>query len=400
MTSPKIDKHSARYWMWAAAFSIAALYIISTIPTPLYAIYRRQFDFPELVVTEIYAIYVVGNLAVLLFFGRLSDQIGRKPATLLGLGVMMLATLCFLAASSTAFLLVARVLTGLGAGLGASAVTAWIAELEPEHDRAHGAVVASGANLAGLMSGALLAGVLALTMPWPLRLSWIVYAVVLVILIVVMWCAPETMKTPVKSLKQLSLRPRIGVPKGIRLAFVAPAAMAFSAFALGGFYAALTPGILNKDLHQTNPLVTGCIVGGFFGTAALAATFTNALRGRRAIVFAMILLLLGLAVLVVAEEMNSMPCLIAATVITGSSMGLGYRSSLQVINKIAPADHRAELVASYLLVCYSANALPVIGVGLLSQAIGTSLAHYLFAAVLAVLASGACAIGLRYAPTN
>jgi hypothetical protein len=81
-------------------------------------------------------------------------------------------------------------------------------------------------------------------------------------------------------------------------------------------------------------------------------------------------------------------------------MGLGYRSSLQVINKIAPADHRAELVASYLLVCYSANALPVIGVGLLSQAIGTSLAHYIFAAVLAALASGACAIGLRYAPPN
>ena len=263
MTSSTTDKRSARHWMWAAAFAIAVLYIISTIPTPLYGIYRREFGFPELVVTEIYAIYVIGNLAVLLFFGRLSDQIGRKPATLLGLGVMLLATLCFLVATSTVFLLAARVLTGLAAGLGASAVTAWIAELEPHHDREHGAVVASGANLAGLMSGALLAGVLAAALPWPLHLSYIVYATVLIILIAVMQCAPETVEKPVRSLKRLSMRPRIGVPKGIRLAFVAPATIAFSAFAVGGFYAALAPGILNNDLHENSPLVTGCIVGGF-----------------------------------------------------------------------------------------------------------------------------------------
>ena len=398
MTSSTTDKRSARHWMWAAAFAIAVLYIISTIPTPLYGIYRREFGFPELVVTEIYAIYVIGNLAVLLFFGRLSDQIGRKPATLLGLGVMLLATLCFLVATSTVFLLAARVLTGLAAGLGASAVTAWIAELEPHHDREHGAVVASGANLAGLMSGALLAGVLATALPWPLHLSYIVYATVLIILIAVMRCAPETVEKPVRSLKRLSMRPRIGVPKGIRLAFVAPATIAFSAFALGGFYAALAPGILNNDLHENSPLVTGCIVGGFFGTAALAGTITNALRGRRAIVVALVLLLAGLGVLVIAETVRSMVCLIAATVVTGASMGLGYRSSLQVINKIAPADRRAELVAAYLLVCYSANALPVIGVGLLSLAIGASTAHYVFAVVLAALASGACVIGLRYAP--
>jgi MFS family permease len=309
---------------------------------------------------------------------------------------MLLATLCFLFATSTVFLLVARILTGLAAGLGASAVTAWIAELEPNHDRAHGAIVASGANLAGLTSGALLAGVLAVTLPWPLRLSYVVYAAILVILITIMWCAPETMEKPMRSLKQLSLRPRIGVPKGIRLAFVAPATMAFSAFALGGFYAALAPGFVSDALHETSPLVTGCIVGGFFGVAALAATFTKALRGRRAIVVALILLLAGLGVVVIAEVLRSMSCLIAATVITGASMGLGYRSSLQVINKIAPADRRAEMVAAYLLVCYSANALPVIGVGLLSLAIGPSMAHYVFAAVLAALASGACAIGLRY----
>jgi hypothetical protein len=79
-------------------------------------------------------------------------------------------------------------------------------------------------------------------------------------------------------------------------------------------------------------------------------------------------------------------------------MALGYRGSLQIINEIAPQQQRAELVSSFLLVCYSANALPVIGVGLLSLPLGPEYAHRVFAIVLVALASLACAVGLRYAP--
>ena len=48
-------------WMWAAASGIAVLYVGSTLLTPLYASYEREFGFSEIVVTEIYAIYAIGN---------------------------------------------------------------------------------------------------------------------------------------------------------------------------------------------------------------------------------------------------------------------------------------------------------------------------------------------------
>ena len=54
----------------------------STLLTPLYLIYRRMFGFSEVTLTLIYAVYVVGNLAALFFFGRLSDQIGRRRTSL------------------------------------------------------------------------------------------------------------------------------------------------------------------------------------------------------------------------------------------------------------------------------------------------------------------------------
>lgn len=81
--------------MWLAALAIAVLYIGSTLLTPLYPLYRQQLGFSELIVTEIYAIYVVGNLTVLFFLGRLSDQIGRCRATLLALALPILSALCF-----------------------------------------------------------------------------------------------------------------------------------------------------------------------------------------------------------------------------------------------------------------------------------------------------------------
>jgi MFS family permease len=312
--------------------------------------------------------------------------------------LLTVATVVFLLATNVAFLFAARVLSGLAAGLGASALTAWIAELEPHHDRAHGGMVASSANLAGLMAGGLLAGLLATWFPWPLRFSYVVNLVIAAALLILMSRAPETVERPVRSLREISLRPRIGVPKGIRLAFISPATMAFTGFALGGFYAALAPGILSNALHATQPIFAGVTVAAFFGIAALVAALTQKLQGRRVILVALALLIVGLGLLVLTEAMRSFWLLGFATIVTGASMGLSYRGSLQIINQIAPGDRRAELVAAYLLVCYTANALPVIGVGLLTRATSPEFAHDVFAAGLAILACTACAIGIKHAP--
>jgi MFS family permease len=349
-------------------------------------------------VTAIYASYVIGNLAALFALGRLSDQLGRRPTSLIAFAILFASVLCFLAATSTAWLFVARALNGLAAGLGAGALTAWIAELEPGHDKARAAMVASAGNLAGLCLGAVIAGALAQYGPWPLRTSYVVYLAMLLIIAVLTLAMPESVEHTVRNANQLSLRPRIGVPRNIRFAFIAPAAMAFATFALGGFYAALTPGLLSQTLQQHNLAVVGALVALFFGTGALVAANTGQLSPRPAILISTVMLLVGLALLVTAEHTRSMATLVIATITCGAAAALGYRCSLQIVNEIAPAARRAELVSSYLLVCYTANSLPVIGVGLLSLAVSALSAHLAFALLLAALSVVACATGWRFLP--
>src|SRR5262249_18455899 len=121
--------------MWIATLAIAAVYVGSTVLTPLYPLYRSEFGISQLTVTIVYAVYVIGNLTVLFLFGRLSAQLGRRLVTLSAFALTLVSALVFLFADGALSLSIGRAINGFAAGLGAGALTAWIAELEPRKDR-------------------------------------------------------------------------------------------------------------------------------------------------------------------------------------------------------------------------------------------------------------------------
>jgi len=92
--------------------------------------------------------------------------------------------------------------------------------------------------------------------------------------------------------------------------------------------------------------------------------------------------------------------LLCAAALCGVAGGLGYRGSLEVINRIAPADQRSEVVSSYLIALFAGNSLPVIGIGVLAAMAGALTAHVTFAAVITALAAVAAWTGVAYAPNK
>jgi predicted MFS family arabinose efflux permease len=380
---------------WLAASLVAGMFVGTTLVTPLYDLYRREFGFGEITLTLVYSVYAVGNLLALAFFGRLSDQVGRRRTALPAIGIGIVATLVFLFATDTAWLFAARVISGFAIGIASGTGTAWIAELYGGRDKARASLAAACANMFGLSVGALIAGLLAQYAPWPLRLVFVVYLAMLGALMWVVSRVRETVQRP-RGFREASLRPRIGVPRSIAARFIAPAATGFGSFALFGFYAALAPSILAQDLHEKNRAVGGGVVFELCIVSTLTLLATRRLGSRAGMISGLVLLIPSLVLLVLGQGLASMPLLLAGTALGGVAAALGYRGSLQVVNEIAPGDRRAEVISTYLLCCYLGNAIPVVGVAVISQLATPVIASSVFALTIALFAIAALFTGSKY----
>src|SRR5438067_2964632 len=382
---------------WIVAAEIAVIYVLSTLPTPIYVIYGQQFRFSEIVLTLIYAAYVIGTVATMFFLGRLSDQVGRRPVVLISLGIGAAGAIIFLFANTTAWLFPARILSGLAIALASGASAAWIVELQKQQDKTFASQITIGANLLGLGVGPLIAGLLAQYAPYPLRLCYIVFLALVVPTAVLIWTSHEPLDNRA-SLSNASVRPRLGVPPEIRAQFISPGIAAFITFSVLGFYAALLPSLLAQSLQINDHAVAGIIVAGLFFVGTGTVGFTGKLKSWTGILLSLILFVPSLALLVWAEAARSMWILLAGTAVTGIAAGFGYRFSLQVVNEIAPENRRSEVVSSYLIACYCGVSLPVIGIGLVSQASSVFVADTIFAVFISLLAVLALAFQLKISP--
>ena len=380
---------------YAAALVLTLLFMGATLPSPLYVIYRDELHFSQVTLTLIYAVYFAGAMTTAFFLGRISDEIGRRVAIFAAVAISIGAALVFIFADSLEMLFVGRLLSGLALPLASGAGTAWIVELC--EDRCTAASLSAGAILAGLGLGALISGLLAEYSNEPLVFPFVALVSLALAAAVIVWLLPETVKHRVRHWSAIALRPRIGVPREIIGAFIAPAVTVFASFALLGFYSALAPSLLQRSLGIESHAVGGAVIFELYAAAVLVLALTHWLAARAAMLWGLSLLIPSLALLVVAFQSHSLPLLLIGAALGGGAAALGYRGSLQIVNQIAPDSRRAEVVSSYLMFCYAGVSLPVIGIGVLSAIETPGLAEGIFAAVIAAIALLAITVDIRRA---
>ena len=293
---------------YAAALVLTLLFMGATLPSPLYVIYRDELHFSQVMLTLVYAVYFAGAMATAFFLGRISDEIGRRVAIFAAVAISIGAALVFIFADSLEMLFVGRLLSGLALPLASGAGTAWIVELC--EDRCTAASLSAGAILAGLGLGALISGLLAEYSNEPLVFPFVALVSLALAAAVIVWLLPETVKHRTRRWSAMALRPRIGVPRGIIGAFIAPAVTVFASFALLGFYSALAPSLLQRSLGMESHAVGGAVIFELYAAAVLVLALTHWLGARAAMLWGLSLLIPSLALLVVAFQSHSLPLLL------------------------------------------------------------------------------------------
>jgi MFS family permease len=347
------------------ASALFVLLLDGNLPTPLYGVYRQQFGFSATTLTLIFAVYTIALIPSLLLFGQLSDRIGRRPVIAGGLAVGAVGLLLLAVAQSTATLLVARAVQGVALGTAVGTVPAALVELEPSGDPSRAATATVLGQSGGSAAGPLLAGVLAQWAPAPLRLCFVAgFAVTLVAIAGVL-----AIREPHPPSGSWRLQ-KPSVPAQIREPFARAALTCAAVWAVGALFLSVVPTYAADLLDTNNLALLGVIPATMLAAACLvqAVCLRGAITPRSAQPLGLALVVAGLTALVSAFPLHALPLVLAAAVLAGSGLGLGYFGSQSEINRLAPSDRRGEVTAAFITCVYASVSVTAISTGLLSDA--------------------------------
>ncbi|ALG07283.1 MFS transporter [Kibdelosporangium phytohabitans] len=367
----------------ATTFAFAVTMMGTTLPTPLYSIYAAKLALSPLTVTALFAVYAIGVVATLSLFGRLSDEIGRRPVLLVAVACALLSAVLFLLPPSLPVLVIARILSGLGAGLMSGTGTAAVIDLFAPERKATAGTVAIAVNAGGLATGTLLSGVLADLVADSLVVPYAVHLVLTLVAATALWTlTPRTVLNG-----KFRIRPhRLRVPVELRGAFTRGVLATGAGFAVAGVLTAVGALFLVRSLHLTSHTVAGFLVFLAFAGMAIGQLLGKGIAARTALPLGCAGTVVAAGFLAWALSATQLLPLLVAAVIVGMSSGLCLNAGIASTVEQAPSAHRGEISSSFFAGLYSMLAIPSIGVGVLVVLTDLRTAGLVFTGVVAVLA--------------
>lgn len=366
--------------------SIALAACITTtavnLQVPLYSKYAEAADHGVGTLTLVFACYVAGLLPILIFLGGVSDRIGRKTPILLGLACAFAATAMVLLQPTLLTLAVARVIQGVGVGLGVAAGTAFLAELLEVSDAPQrAAAYMTIATSLGFGSGALLTSLCLVLQRQSIQLGaapasyYLLLPVTLVSMLAVARIPEHRVRRPVQWVRPPHFQ-RETLPQCFAI---------FLAWAITGMVIAVVPTQLARhNLTAWTGVALFCVNG----TGVLFQPLARRMQPERALKLGLLLAPLGYVMLAVGAWLGSVVLLLVGAAIAGSaSYGFTYLGGLASVSAAAHGE-RARATSGYFLFAYLGFSLPVILSGLVSDRLGILSALAIFGAIAIVWNAG------------
>lgn len=330
--------------------------------TPMLLVYRQQLGLSTGTLEALFGVYALGLIPGLLIAGPLSDARGRRPVILASAALSLAGTLSLVVADhALAPLFIGRFLTGLGSGAAFGAGTAWLRELSrpPFGDATDHAAARRGAVMmtVGFAVGPLVSGVLAQWAPDPGVVPYLPHALLMLVVLALVPCAPETVTRAGGGAIQRAL-PSLRDPRFLKV--VAP--MAPWVFAAPAVAFALLPSVVGAA-HATDGIALTAVVA---MVAAMAGVLIQPVArrldahaaGNRAATLGLSVMVAGLALSAFTAHAQHTWLLLPSSIVLGMGYGLCLVAGLVEVQRLAHPEALAGLTAIYYVLTYIGFAAP------------------------------------------
>ncbi|SEE30509.1 Predicted arabinose efflux permease, MFS family [Bradyrhizobium erythrophlei] len=330
----------------------------SAAPALTYGLYAEEWHLSHTMTAGIFAIYPIGVVVMLVGFGSISDQIGRRATMLAGLFASLIGALLFAVAPDVWWVFAGRALMGIGVGLAASPSTAAILEFSSLGSAKHAASVTMGAQAGGFAAALLLGGALTEYAPWPTRLCFWVLALFLIVLVIGTWHLPRR-KTGGAGGDWRSRMP--SVPKPIRWAFAVSSTAMVAAYTFGVLVLSLGGQVEHDLIGSPNAFLNSAVLSLFPIVMAAIGIIARTLSPRTALIAGALVSCLGMVLLMLAVNFRDLVVYLLATAAAGGAYSLLFVGGLQVISMAVTERNRGGVLSAlYLLGYLSMGALALV----------------------------------------
>jgi MFS family permease len=354
----------------------------SAAPALTYRLYAQEWHLAHTATTGIFAVYPIAVVAMLVGFGGISDQIGRRAAMLLGLGASFVGALLFAVAPDVWWVFAGRAFMGVGVGLSAAPSTAAILEFSSRQEAKRAASLTMTAQAAGFAAALLVGGALTEYGPWPTRLCFWVLAVLLLALLAATWLLPRHTIAGASG----GWRPKMPfVPKDTRRAFATASAAMMTAYTFGVLVLSLGGQVEHDLIGSSNALMNGAVLALFPIVLGPAGIVAKVLSARTALSIGSVASVLGMGLLALAVGRHDLLTYFAATATAGAAYSLLFVGGLQVINAAGSSHDRGGVLSALYLAGYLSMGAVALVLGVVATAWGLELAVDLGAAAITIM---------------
>lgn len=354
-----------RFSFISAALSLIVTYVTSAIPIPLYGVYQTQDHISYLELSLSSVVYFIGAVTALVFFGRLSNFLGRKTISMLALLLAAGSTLFFLNLHSATPLILGRLSQGLACGLASTAITSWMVDHSASVRSWITPAVLSCGPMTGLTIGGLGSGFLYEYVAFPRQIGFILGLILNIICLFLLANSQETM--PSKRGIAASIKPNFSLPPKTRKAYPVAACTFICTWALGGFFQAFGPTMAREQLHSQSAIAAAFVFASIMAPSSIGASIASKMTSRQAQFIGMLAFTLFVAGVLISLKYGVLSSFLLASVMAGIAQGLVLTGSIGTMVSSLNPDERANVFSVIYATSYIGAAIPTLIAGRLSE---------------------------------